>query len=87
MSFGFIKQFNTQDLAKLTAREKTILSILVRGRLDKEIAQELNISAETVKTHNKNIYKKLNVRNRSEAVFLMSTSEKGLLFFETGQNE
>jgi len=78
MSLDLIKQLCTLNLRKLTAREKTVLSILIRGRLDKEIAQELNISPETVKTHNKNIYKKLNVRNRSEVIFLMSVSEGGV---------
>jgi DNA-binding NarL/FixJ family response regulator len=53
---------------KLTKREIQILSELSKGSTDAEIAGVLNISVETIKSHNKNIYKKLNVRNRSEAM-------------------
>lgn len=53
---------------KLTKREVQILSELSNGATDAEIAGVLNISVETIKSHNKNIYKKLKVRNRSEAI-------------------
>jgi len=53
---------------KLTKRETQILSELAKGLTDAEIAEVLYISVETIKSHNKNIYKKLNVRNRSEAM-------------------
>ncbi|WP_439504319.1 response regulator transcription factor [Sediminibacterium sp.] len=53
---------------KLTKREVQILSELSKGATDAEIAGVLNISVETIKSHNKNIYKKLNVCNRSEAI-------------------
>lgn len=52
----------------LTQREKDILSLLVKGNSYKMIASELVISFETVKTHIKNIYDKLQVHNQSEAV-------------------
>lgn len=60
-------------ITRLTLREKEILGILIRGRLDKEIASDLGISLDTVKKHNKSIYRKLNVRNRSEVIALVST--------------
>lgn len=60
-------------ITRLTQREREILSVLIRGRLDKEIANDLGISLDTVKKHNKSIYRKLNVRNRSEVIALMST--------------
>jgi DNA-binding NarL/FixJ family response regulator len=52
----------------LTPREKQILELLVKGGLYKEIAWELGIGVETVRTHLHNIYAKLHVRTRTEAV-------------------
>lgn len=51
----------------LTSREQEVLALLAKGFLYKEIAQRLSISLDTVKKHCKNIYQKLNVRNRTEA--------------------
>jgi len=53
--------------AKLTQREKEIMSLLARGLLYKEIADELGISYSAVHKHQHNIFKKLGVNNRSEA--------------------
>lgn len=52
----------------LTPREQQILDLLVKGNLYKEIAWELGIGVETVRTHLHNIYAKLHVRTRTEAV-------------------
>ena len=52
----------------LTARENEILDFLARGYLYKEIATELFISKETVKKHIHNIYDKLHVQTRTEAL-------------------
>ncbi|MDP4262820.1 MAG: response regulator transcription factor [Bacteroidota bacterium] len=52
----------------LTAREKTVLAYLVKGYSYKMIASPMDISIETVKTHIRNIYEKLQVHNQSEAV-------------------
>ena len=54
--------------AKLTSREEEILSYLSKGYLYKEIASELFISIETVRTHIRKIYQKLQVRTRTEAL-------------------
>lgn len=51
----------------LTRREQEVLGALAKGFLYKEIAQRLSISLDTVKKHCKNIYQKLQVRNRTEA--------------------
>lgn len=52
----------------LTAREEEILGLLARGYLTKEIADKLSLSFDTVRFHLKNIYAKLHVRSRTEAV-------------------
>lgn len=52
----------------LTDRENEILRHLAEGKLNKEISTELEICLETVKKHVKNIYRKINARNRIEAV-------------------
>ena len=49
-------------------REREILQSLSKGVLAKEIAAQLDIGFETVKTHLKSIYGKLHVRSRTEAV-------------------
>lgn len=51
----------------LSKREQEVLAAIAQGLLYKEIAQHLSISLDTVKKHCKNIYPKLNVRNRTEA--------------------
>ena len=52
----------------LSAREKEVLQWLSKGFSYKEIAQELFISIETVRTHIRNIYDKLHVANKVEAL-------------------
>jgi DNA-binding NarL/FixJ family response regulator len=52
----------------LTKREDEILGFLAKGYLYKEIAGLLSISIETVRTHIRNIYEKLQVRTRTEAI-------------------
>jgi DNA-binding NarL/FixJ family response regulator len=52
----------------LSPREKEIIGLLGKGYLYKEIAHELGISVETVRTHIHNTYEKLHVRTRTEAV-------------------
>lgn len=54
--------------AKLTQREEEILGLLAKGYVTKEIASRLGISFFTAQTHLKNIYEKLHVRSRTEAV-------------------
>ncbi|RME97043.1 MAG: hypothetical protein D6768_20620 [Chloroflexi bacterium] len=58
-----------QNLAEpLTNREHEVLGLLVQRLTDKEIAGRLSVSPATVKTHNKNIFAKLGVKNRRQAV-------------------
>jgi LuxR family transcriptional regulator, maltose regulon positive regulatory protein len=52
----------------LSVREGNILNLIARGRSNKEIARSLSIAPETVKTHVKHIFTKLNVEKRAQAV-------------------
>lgn len=62
---------------ELSQREAEILGLLSKGFANKEIADQLNISYQTVKVHVKHIYEKLHVRSRSEAL-MKFVSDKGL---------
>ncbi len=55
-------------MENLTKREREVLVLLTKGYLYKEIAAQLGISFDTVHTHIRNIYEKLHVRSRSEAI-------------------
>jgi DNA-binding NarL/FixJ family response regulator len=59
---------DSKNVFNLTDREKEILACLVEGMSYKLIADECTISIDTVNVHVKNIYKKLQVHSKSEAV-------------------
>ena len=56
------------DLYNLTKREKEVLDFLAKGYRYKEIAEEFFLSLDTIRSHIRNIYEKLQVRSRTEAV-------------------
>jgi DNA-binding NarL/FixJ family response regulator len=58
-----------------TPRETDVLILLAMGKSNKAIAETLYISDSTVKAHLTNIYKKLGVENRIEAVVYIKDSE------------
>ena len=51
-----------------TEREKQVLELMSQGKLVKEIAAELNVTSHAIKKHVKNIYQKMQVQNKVEAV-------------------
>ena len=57
-----------QDHPRLTTRERAVLEVLVRSGSRNEIAAELFVSPNTVKTHMKSLYRKLGARTRDEAL-------------------
>ena len=66
-------------LPSLAPRERQILASLAKGKAPKEVASELFISYETVRDYLKQIYQKLHVRSRTEAVlrYLEANGEAG----------
>lgn len=67
----------TADAGLLSARQRQILALLAAGRTNKEIARELVVSENTIKTHLANLYAKLGVGRRTEA--LAEARRQGLL--------
>ena len=56
---------NTDDSKPLSAREIEVMSLIVKGHINKEIADRLNISLATVITHRRNIMEKLGLKSVS----------------------
>ncbi len=63
-----IKNRISNDILVLSQREREILDLLSQGFRYKEIAAKVFISTETVRTHIRNIYEKLQVQSRTEAI-------------------
>ncbi|MGI8706812.1 MAG: response regulator [Actinomycetota bacterium] len=65
---GVFGRIGGRDQHALTDRELTVLQELADGNATRGVAEHIHVSEETVKTYLKNIYKKLDVRDRTEAV-------------------
>jgi len=59
----------TNEKSSLTTREHEVLEMISKGLRYNEIADSLGISANTIRAHIRNIYRKMAVKSRSEAVF------------------
>jgi DNA-binding NarL/FixJ family response regulator len=60
-----------ENMEPLTTREKEILSLIAIGKGNREIAESLSIEEKTVKNHINNIYSKLQIKSRYEAISFM----------------
>jgi DNA-binding NarL/FixJ family response regulator len=65
------------DQTSLSEREVEVLRLMANGSANKQIASELSITESTVKTHVANIFQKLEVNHRTEAVTKAMT--KGII--------
>ena len=61
----------------VTPREADVLELLLQGRSNSEIAMALNVGVETVRTHARNIYRKLGVKTRRELATLAAPPGNG----------
>lgn len=62
-----IKEQNEFNFSGLSSREKEVLLLVAEGLQNKDIAKKLYLSEKTVKNHVSNIFKKLNVNDRTKA--------------------
>ena len=68
----------TDGMQRLTHAEKNIYRLYVSGKSSKEIMAELNITENTLKYHNKNLYSKLGVSSRKEMLEIARSYEKSV---------
>lgn len=76
---------NTSSL--LSARENEVAKLLLLGKSNKQIAITLNITIHTVEFHISNIYRKIGVVSRSEAILALTKIELGKAIGEEGEGE
>jgi DNA-binding NarL/FixJ family response regulator len=63
---SFVKQTNS-EVPNLSPREAEVLALVAKGYINKEIAEQMSLSLETVRSYLKSVYDKLHVRSRTEA--------------------
>src|SRR5215207_9894137 len=68
MPRGLIERLDEEPAGALSERETEILVLAARGHSNDRIAEELDLAPATVKRHLANVYQKIGVRSRSEAV-------------------
>ena len=74
------------DTSQFSEREKEVTELLLQGKSNKQIALALGVSASTVEYHLKNIYKKLQVNSRTEAVLRLGKSIGSNITGELGKS-
>ncbi len=70
---GYRKKWGSPMVVLLTSRESQVLRLAAEGNGNQEIAECLGISLQTVKVHMSNIFEKLGVSRRMEAVALLNS--------------
>jgi DNA-binding NarL/FixJ family response regulator len=69
------KSAKSLDIETLSPREKEILEYIVKGYSYKMVAAQINIATETVRSHIKKIYKKLQVNSATEAAYKFNSNK------------
>ncbi|WP_254441783.1 response regulator transcription factor [Ruegeria sp. HKCCA0370] len=79
MVFPFIdvRKMKQDPIQSLSRKERAILEALAQGMSNRELSKELQISTNTVKFHLSNIYEKLNVKNRTQAIAFFYSAHRG----------
>ena len=79
MVFPFldVRELQSDPIHQLTKREKALLEALSRGLSNRQLAAEFEISANTVKFHLSNLYEKLSVTSRTQAVAFFFSARVG----------
>lgn len=79
MVFPFLdmRELQADPIQQLTRRERALLEMLAKGLTNRDLARDLAISANTVKFHLSNLYEKLGVQNRAQAIAFFYSSQLG----------
>ncbi|EAY1009013.1 response regulator transcription factor [Salmonella enterica] len=67
-------ELESRDIKALSARQREILHMLAAGESNKQIGRALNISTGTVKAHLESLYRRLDVKNRTQAAMMLNES-------------
>ncbi|EBB8850491.1 response regulator transcription factor [Salmonella enterica] len=67
-------ELESRDIKALSARQREILQMLAAGESNKQIERALNISTGTVKAHLESLYRRLDVKNRTQAAMMLNES-------------
>ncbi|ELV1581988.1 response regulator transcription factor [Salmonella enterica subsp. enterica serovar Braenderup] len=67
-------ELESRDIKALSARQREILQMLAAGESNKQIGRALNISTGTVKAHQESLYRRLDVKNRTQAAMMLNES-------------
>ncbi|EGC0890978.1 response regulator transcription factor [Salmonella enterica subsp. enterica serovar Anatum] len=67
-------ELESRDIKALSARQREILQMLAAGESNKQIGRALNISTGTVKVHLESLYRRLDVKNRTQAAMMLNES-------------
>lgn len=91
MVFPFldVRKLKRDPMDTLTRRERALIERLARGYSNRDLAAELDISVNTVKFHLRNLFEKLSVNSRTQAIALYYSSVSGqpILSGQTGETE
>lgn len=67
-------ELESRDIKAFSARQREILQMLAAGESNKQIGRALNISTGTVKAHLESLYRRLDVKNRTQAAMMLNES-------------
>lgn len=67
-------ELESRDIKALSARQREILQMLAAGESNKQIGRALNISTGTVKAHLESLYRRLDVKNRTQVAMMLNES-------------
>ncbi|EAY3013580.1 LuxR family transcriptional regulator [Salmonella enterica subsp. enterica serovar Typhimurium] len=67
-------ELESRDIKALSARQREILQMLAAGESNKQIGRALNISTGTVKAYLESLYRRLDVKNRTQAAMMLNES-------------
>ena len=79
MVFPFldVRELRQDPMSTLTRRERLLLTSLAQGRSNKELAADFDISVNTVKFHLRNLFEKLEINSRAQAIAFYYSSMSG----------